>query len=94
MINRVLIGDDGRTAYYRVRHKHVSGKVYGFGEQMLAKPKRSNKQIKKQGALEPGFHDATLVGDNDGSNEHIVVLTEGGPTIKVRTVRPRAEGGR
>ena len=30
----------------------------------------------------------------DRSNEHIVVLKEGGPAIKVRTVRPKAEGER
>ena len=69
-INRFLVGDDGRTAYYRVRHKNFHGKVYEFGEQVLAKPKRINKQIKKKGALEPTFHDATWAGYNDRSNEH------------------------
>ena len=39
-INRFLVGDDGRTAYYRVRHKNFHGKVFEFGEQVLAKPKR------------------------------------------------------
>ena len=58
-INRFLVGDDGRTAYCRVRHKNFHGKVYEFGEQVLAKPRRSNKQIKKKGALELIFHDAT-----------------------------------
>ena len=52
---------------------------------------RSNKQVKKKGSLEPSFHDATWVGYNDRSNEQIVVLKEGGPAIKVRTVRPKAE---
>ena len=70
----------------------ISMAMNEFGEQVLAKPKRSNKQIKKKGALEPRFHDATWVGYNDRSNEHIVVLKEGGPAIKVRTVRPKAEG--
>ena len=83
---QVLGCDDGRTAHYRVRHKNIHGKVFEFGGQVLAKPKRSNKQVKKKGALEPRFHDATWVGYNDRSNEHIVVLKEGGPAIKVRTV--------
>ena len=52
---------------------------------MLAKPKRSNKQVKKKGALEPRFHDATKVGFNDRSNEHIVVLKEDDPAIKARS---------
>ena len=68
--------------------------MFKFGEQLLAKPKRSNKQVKKKGALEPRFHDATWVGYNDRRNEHIVVLMEGGPAIKVRTVRPKTEGER
>ena len=93
-INRFFSGDDGRTACYRVRHKIFHGKVFEFGEQVLAKPKRSNKQVKKKGALEPRFHDATWVGYNDRSNDHIVVLKEGGPAIRVRTVRPKAEGER
>ena len=93
-VNRFLVGNDGRTAYYRVRHKNFHGKVYEFGEQVLAKPKRSTKKIQRRGALDPRFHDATWVGYNDRSNEHIVVLKNGGPAIKVRTVRPRSEGDR
>ena len=34
------------------------------------------------------------MGYNDRSNEQIVVLKEGGPAIKVRTVRRKAEGER
>ena len=48
-INRFLVGDDGRTACYSVRHKNFHGKVYEFVEQVLAKPKRSNKHVKKEG---------------------------------------------
>ena len=59
--------------------------MYEFGEQVL---------VKEKGALEPTFQDAACVGYNDRSNEHIVVLKEGGPAIKVRTVRPKAEGER
>ena len=77
-INSFLVGDDGRTAYYRVRHKNFHGKVLSSVSRCWPKPKRSNKQVKKKGALEPRFHDATWVGYNDRSNEHIVVLKEGG----------------
>ena len=54
----------------------------------------ATSRSKKKGALYLMFHDATWVGYNDRSNEHIVVLKEGRPAIKVRTVRPRAEGER
>ena len=36
----------------------------------------------------------TWAGYNDRNTEHIEVLKEGGPAIKVRTVRPKAEGER
>ena len=64
--------------------------MYEFGEVL---PKRSNNQKKEKEALAPMFHDATWVGYNDKSNEHIVVV-KGGPAVKVRTVRPRARGER
>ena len=78
-INRFLIGYDGRTASCRVRHKNFESNVYELGVQVLAKPKRNKKFFKGKEALEPRFHDATWVGYNDRSNEHIVVLAEGGP---------------
>ena len=52
-INRFSVGDDGRTAYYRVRHNNFHGKVFEFGELVLAKPERSNKQPKKKGLTMP-----------------------------------------
>jgi len=93
-VNRFLLGMDGRTAYYRVHLKNFSGKTFEFGEQVLAKPKRSNKALKKAGALEAKFHDATWVGYNARSNEHVVILQKGGPAIKVRTVKPKMQGDR
>ena len=93
-MNRFLVGDDGRSASYRIRHKNFYGKVYEFGEQVLAKAKRATRRSKRKGALEPRFHDDTWVGHNDRSNEHIEVLKEAGPAIKVRTVRAEANGER
>ena len=52
-ITRFLIGDDDHTTFHRVRHNNFHGKVFEFGEQVLPKPKRSNKQVKKKVALEP-----------------------------------------
>ena len=93
-INKYLVGEDGRTAYYRVNHKNFNGKVFEFGEQVLAKPKRSNKAIKKKQALDARFLDATWVGFDTRSAEHMVVLKDKGPAIKVRTVKPRAASER
>ena len=88
-VNRLLLGMDGRAAYYRARLKNFSGKTFEFGEQVLAKPKRSNKALKKTGALEAKFHDTPWVGYNARGNERVVILQKGGPAIKVRTVRPK-----
>ena len=38
------------------------------------------------------WYEGTWVGFDDRTNEHIVVLKDGGPALKVRTVKPRAEG--
>ena len=51
-INRFLIGIDGRTAHYRVHLKNFGGKVFEFGEQVLAKPKRTYSKTRKR-ALTP-----------------------------------------
>ncbi len=92
-VNRFLPGRDGRTAYYRVRGKNFDGAVYEIGEQVLAKPKRGKKTSRKT-PLEPRFREATWVGFVDRSKEHMVVMKDGGPAIRVRTVRPRPEGER
>ena len=40
LINRFLVGADGKTAYYRVHMRHFNGMVFEMGEQVLAKPVR------------------------------------------------------
>jgi hypothetical protein len=95
VINRFLVGTDGRTARYRVHLENFNAKTFEFGEQVLAKPKRSNKAIRKKGrTLDASFHDATWVGYNTRSSEHIVVLKDGRPAIEVRTVKTKAESER
>ena len=90
-INKFLVGHDGRTACCRVRHNNFHVKGHELDEQVV-KPQRINRQFKKKGALGPRVHDATWLGYNGRSNEQTVLLKEGGPAIKVRTVRPTAEG--
>ena len=92
-ISRFLVGKDGRTPHSRICNKHLSGKTFEFGEQVLAKPKRGKRETRKQ-SMKSKWHDGTWAGFGDRSHEHIVVLTSGGPAIKVRTVRPKAESER
>ena len=87
-INRFLVGADGRTAHYRLYLKNFGGKTFEFGEQVLAKPKRKIKQVRRR-TLDARFREATWVGYSGRSGEHVVVLPGGGPAIKVRTVKSR-----
>ena len=92
-INRFLIGVDGKTAYQRIHLREFKGKVFEFGEQVLAKPKRKYSKNKRR-TLDARFVEATWVGYSTRSNEHIVVLQNGGPAIRVRTVKSRPESER
>ena len=93
VINRCLVGEDGRTAYYRVHAKNFSAKVCELGEQVLALQKRKKKVTRKT-SLATRWREATWAGFDTRSNEHLVVLAGGGMALKVRTVRMRPESER
>ena len=40
LTNKYLIGEDGKTAHYRVHMRHFSGMAFECGEQVMAKPMR------------------------------------------------------
>ena len=67
--------------------------MFEFGEQVLAKPKRTHSASKKK-SLDARFLEASWVGYSTRSNEHTVVLRDGGPAIKVSALRSRPEGER
>eukprot|EP00974_Lingulodinium_polyedra_P114182 11054891-Lingulodinium_polyedra.AAC.1 len=91
VLNRYQVsGTDGRTAYYRIRGRNSNGKVFEFGEQVWAKPKR-RKSLFRQRSLSARFVGATWVGFSGRTNEHIVVVNGGGPAVRVRTARARPE---
>ena len=77
-INRYLIGNGGRTAYYRIHGRHSHGRVFEFGEQVLAKPKKRKRKQLKQRTLDARMVGATWVGYSARSNEHIVVMAKWG----------------
>ena len=54
----------------------------------MGKPKRSVKNMKKH-TLAERWLDATWIGFDHRSHEHLVALAGSGPVLKVRTVRPR-----
>ena len=93
VINKFLVGKDGRTPHYRIYNRNFGAKTYEISEQVMVKPKRRRKDNKKR-SLAARCVEATWTGFETRSNEHFVILKDGGPAIKVRTVKPRAEGDR
>ena len=90
MINRYLVGEDGRTAHYRLFNKHFHHNTLEYGEVVLAKPLRKPKQNRKR-ALKSRVVDGIWLGIHGQTNEHRVALPDGGPVIKVRTVIRRPD---
>ena len=86
LLNRCLIGKDGRTPYHRLLGKDSRKPIIELGERILAKIARG-PQARRRQALKSRWEDAIWVGIAKKSNEHIVVLEEGGPAIRCRTVK-------
>ena len=95
VLNRFNMGKDGKTPYYRVHHKFFKAPVFEFGEQVWAKPLREtnwtkmNNDPKRKLALKSNWIEGTWVGFAGKSNEHLIVTPDGGPVLRVRTVRMR-----
>jgi len=47
VINRFLVGSDGRTAHYRVQLKNFNAKTFEFGEQVLANPREATRPSRR-----------------------------------------------
>lgn len=92
-INRGQVGHDGKTPYKRPIGKDPTVPLIEFGEQVLAKPLRQ-KKIKRKVSLASRWIYGTWVGITARTGEHLGVLAEGGPVIRVRTVIRRPEAQR
>ena len=87
MLNRWQVGRDGRTAYRRTVGKKCVQKVVEVGERVHV-PKRRPQTNRKQ-SLDSKWKIGTWVGMTSRSNEHIVIIPDGGLgfAIRARTVR-------
>ena len=92
LLNRCLIGKDGKTAYARLMGKDSTKQIAEIGERVLAKIER--KPGDKKRSLRSKWEDAIWVGIAKKSNEHIVVLEDSGQAIRCRTMRRRPMGDR
>ena len=90
LINRCLVGKDGRTPYRRLMGKDSAKGIVELGERVLAKIARGRQSGRKQ-SLKTRWEDAVWVGIAKRSNEHIVVLEGGGPAMRCRTIKRRPQ---
>ena len=77
LINRCLRGSDGKVPVGRLRGYESSRPIIEFGEQVWAKPMRTNAWVRKA-PLESKWAAGTWVGINPKTGEHLVILSEGG----------------
>ena len=94
LLSRGQMGKDGRTACFRFYARNSHKAVLEIGEKVMAKPLRGRKSQKKW-SLKERWVFATWVGIDAKTNEHVVVIGEGGAAIRVRTVlrRPASDSG-
>ena len=82
VLNKYLVGKDGRTAYERVKGKTYSGEMYEFGRKIyhMSPGKHSG------GSMEARRCTSTFLGKLPRSDESMV-FTEDGKVAKVRSIR-------
>ncbi len=83
LISRHKVGDDGKTAYERIKGKRPSNQILQFGEKVRFMPGRTNKGHANK--LEPRFKYGIYLGVHPTSSE-AYIATENG-AMKARTVR-------
>ena len=93
LLSRYKVSNDGKTPYRRLTGKDCRAPMLEFGERVLAKPKRNPRTTRKL-SLKSRWIEGTWVGSTRNSNEHLVIVDDGGPAIRVRTVKRRSEADR
>ncbi len=75
-------GEDGRTAYHRIRGRNFSRRLLEFGERCLYKLPGKGKRHEHDGKLAEGWRRGIFLGFGTQSNEY--VLWDGGRIVKAR----------
>ena len=84
-LNRYAVGQDGRTAYYRLRGKAFNQEVVEFGEEVWY----MYPGIVGKHKLDNRWANGVWLGMLERSNESIIGTNEG--CIKVRSIRRKPE---
>ena len=93
LINRCLVGHDGKTPYARLMGKNSSKDIVEIGEKVLAKISRGRQRQNKQ-ELHTRWKEAVWVSIAKMSNEHTVILEDGGNAVRCRTIKRRPKDAR
>ena len=87
ILNKCVVGHDGKTAYEKIKLKKYHGQFHEFGDSILSKVLGKLEG----GRMQPRWISGIWLGKRWGSDEHIVSLP-GGKVARARNVRPSAEG--
>ena len=82
LLNKFVVGVDGRTAYHRVRGRPFHGEMYEFGCAVWFRPVGKLQG----GIIRPRWHNGWWIGKKFDSNEHFV-MAESGKVFRTRCVR-------
>jgi len=86
IINRHLIGDDGRTAYERIKVRATHQPLLPFADAVLY---RIPQELHQAPSLEPRWGDGVFLGINGRTGEYIIGTATG--AIATRTIKRRPD---
>ena len=82
ILNKYVVGTDGRTAYHRVRGRPFRGEMYEFGCGVWFRPVGKLQG----GSLRPRWYNGIWIGKRYDTNEHYVIA-ESGKVYRTRCAR-------
>jgi len=92
LISRYQLGDDGKTAYERIRGRKCKGPIAKFAERVLFKESEDGRRRRPKNErpkIETSWRDGIWLGIKNRTGEHIIGTPEG--VVKAYTVRRRPE---
>ena len=93
LLNATQVGEDGKTAWARLRGRDFGQKLLGFCEVVMYTQPPKGLQHDVDGNMGARMFPGTMLGYSHLSNTY-VVATEDGDVIKIRSVLRRPEGDR
>jgi hypothetical protein len=94
LINHIRIGRDGLTAWQRITGRACKQALVEFGEMVYAKPLRISAGNRERANLEARWFKGIWVGIHDRTGEHLIAKSDGGPVVRVRTIKRLVEAQR